>query len=473
MSLFQIKSKYFFGILNAINDDIYISDKNGRALWANYSAIKNCGIPLEQMIGKNASELEKQGIFKPSIVKKAYETMKTTTTVQKLPNGQKYLATGYVVFNDNDELKYIIAHRRDITQVIQDTSNMELKDVEILLQQYIDEIQKINIQQQIADFQETSFVGQSQNYIEVLDTVRKIASVDTTVLITGETGVGKNVVAKQIHNYGERREKPFIHINCASIPESLIESELFGYEKGAFTGASSTGKLGLIKLAEHGTLFLDEISELPLQMQSKLLQVLQDKTYMPIGGNKTYKSDVRIIAATNTNLEELTKKKEFRSDLFYRLNVLPIALPPLRERKKDILPLLNFYLKKLNAQHRKQKALSKKTITILKNYNWPGNIRELENLIERLVILTNHSEISLSDLPKFVLNENNENEDLQFVPQGESLSRTLQIIEKNMIEQAYKKHSSIRKTASSLGVTSSLLMRRLQKYNIEKKETLT
>ncbi|TCP23748.1 PAS domain S-box-containing protein [Scopulibacillus darangshiensis] len=463
---FQLDPKYFFQILNAIDDDIYISDKNGTTLWVNDSGQKNCGMSREELIGKKATELEQQGVFKPSAIKRALEAMKTITTVQKLPNGKKFMGTGHVILDYQEELKYVIAHRRDITNVVQNTSDLELKEIESLLQRYIQEIRKTNIRERLSNKDKHAFIGQSLAYVRLTELIEKIAGVDTTVLITGETGVGKNLAAEQIHNLSERCDNPLIHINCAAIPESLIESELFGYERGSFTGANSKGKAGLVKLAEHGTLFLDEISELPLHIQSKLLQLLQNKTYMPIGAAKTYEADVRIIAATNQNLEKLIKDGQFRADLFYRLNVLPVKMPPLRERKEDIFPLLYFYLKKFNVRHHKQRHFSSKVIKILQNYDWPGNIRELENLVEQLVVIAEQDDIFHSDLPEHFWEECDEKEDLLSIPSGDSLTVSLQNIEKKIIRKAYKKHKTIRKTANALGITHSLLMRRLKKYDI-------
>ncbi|OIK15104.1 transcriptional regulator [Bacillus sp. MUM 116] len=467
---FQIDPEYFFQILNAIDDDIYISDKNGTTLWVNDSVQRNCGMSKKELIGKSATELEQQGIFQPSAIKRALEARKTITTVQKLLNGKKFLGTGHVILDHQKRLKYAIAHRRDITNVVKNTSDFELKKIESLLQRYIQEIRKMNIRLPMFNKDEHSFFGQSRAYARLSELIEKIAGVNSTVLITGETGVGKSLTAKQIHNISERCDNPFIHINCAAIPESLIESELFGYERGSFTGANSNGKVGLVKLAEHGTLFLDEISEMPLHIQPKLLQLLQSKTYMPIGASKTYKADVRFIAATNRDLEGLVKSGQFRADLFYRLNVLPVEIPSLCERKEDIFPFLVFYLKKFNALHHKQRIFSRKVIKILENYDWPGNIRELENLVEQLVVLANQDEISLSDLPEHFREECDEELESQFISHGKSLTDTLQNIEKKIIGKAYKKHKTVRKTANALGITHSLLMRRFKKYDISQEK---
>ncbi|NPA54047.1 MAG: sigma-54-dependent Fis family transcriptional regulator [Aquificae bacterium] len=231
-------------------------------------------------------------------------------------------------------------------------------------------------------------VAESKKMKEILETAKKVAPFDATVLITGESGTGKEVLAKFIHKNSKRKDKPFIAINCGAIPDELLEAELFGYKKGAFTGASSDKK-GLIEEADGGTILLDEIGDLPLNLQVKLLRLLQEGEIKPLGSSKTKKVDVRFIAATNQNLEQLVKEGKFREDLYYRLNVIKIHIPPLKERKEDILPLTKFFIKKYSMKYNiKPKTLSEKAISELLSYDWPGNVRELENTIERLVLMT-------------------------------------------------------------------------------------
>lgn len=331
---FEISPHYFLEIFNSISDGIYISDKNGKTLWMNKASERMCERSRKEMIGKSVAQLENEGIFSPSATKLTLESRQTVSTVQEMANGRKYMVTGHLILNAKNDIQYVIAHSRDITEVVRTASKIE--DMEALLRRYSQEIRRMNNKFVLLNDKDFHFVGQSNAYNMLLELIEKVAGVETTVLITGETGVGKNVAAQQIHKLSERHDKPFVQINCASIPESLIESELFGYQKGAFTGASANGKIGLVKMAEQGTLFLDEIGELPLHLQSKLLQLLQDKTYMPIGASKLLKADVRIIAATNRDLEKMVANGKFRADLYYRLNILPVKIPPLRERKEDI-----------------------------------------------------------------------------------------------------------------------------------------
>lgn len=248
----------------------------------------------------------------------------------------------------------------------------------------------------------TTFVGQSSEMKKVFNIIDKLSRVDTAVLIRGESGTGKELVANAVHYNGPRKEERFVTVNCSAIPETLIESEFFGHEKGAFTGADSR-KIGKFQYADGGTLFLDEIGDISAGMQVKLLRVLQEKRFTPVGANREVEVNVRIIAATNRNLEEMIKKGEFREDLFYRLNVLPIFLPPLRERKDDIEALAYYFIEKFNQVHRKNiKKITPQAMQLLKNYNWPGNIRELENVIEHAFVIENSNEITVQSLPETI-----------------------------------------------------------------------
>ncbi|MED1950643.1 sigma-54 interaction domain-containing protein [Brevibacillus centrosporus] len=463
-----IKPEFFEKILNALNIGIYIADKNGTTLWMNTTSERELEIPREEMIGKNIAELEKTGVYKPSAMHIALqENRKTVTAVQQIPK-RKVLVTANLIYSDQGELEYLVTHGIDMFNAIRNSPTLDTNEFESLLQRYVEEVRNFNVLKLSLVEQDQPFVGRSEAFLKLSQLISKIATVETTVLITGETGVGKNVVAQKIHYASARYDKPFVHINCAAIPESLLESELFGYEKGAFTGAKTSGKPGLVKQADKGTLFLDEISELPLHLQSKLLQLLQNKTYIPIGSVQTEKADVRIIAASNCNLEELVKGGKFRSDLFYRLNVLPVVIPALRERREDIFPLLYSHLEKFNARHQRKRTFSTQAVEALQNYRWPGNIRELENVVEQLVILAVEDTISLSDLPKHILADTQTDEYLYAIPAGSSLTDIVEGVEKRAIELAYRQHKSTRKAARSLGITHSMLVRRLAKYHIQK-----
>ncbi len=310
-------------------------------------------------------------------------------------------------------------------------------------------------------------IGKSKAIKEITGIINKIAPTPATVLITGESGVGKEVIAKAIHYNSPRRDKPFVKINCAAIPEDLLESELFGYEKGAFTGANKTKK-GKFEIANGGTIFLDEIGDMPLILQSKLLRVLQEKEIERLGGNSPIKIDVRIIAATNKNLEKMVLEGTFREDLYYRLNVISIYVPPLRERKEDIPLLVFYFLDKFNREYNKNLEISDELLEILKNYQWPGNIRQLQNTVERMVILAKGKVLTEDDLPvdiKKSLGKKTYTKKIKEIPK--ELPKTVEEIEKEAIIKALEDTGYvIKKAAEKLGMTQRQVRYRIEKYNI-------
>ncbi len=452
----------FIDILNTLADGIFIADAQGTTLWLNNASENLCGLPKAELIGQNVSDLEEMGIFSPSVTRLVLETGKPTTTIQLVNNKGKFLVTGHIIPDEDGRPELIVSHSRDITEAARASSQLE--ETVALLKRYSEEIQLMKWEASKSSSQ--TMIGNSRSYLALLELMKKAAPVDTTVFITGETGVGKSYLAEQIHQLSERSSGPFIHVNCSAIPETLIESELFGYHKGAFTGASHSGKIGLVKMADKGTLFLDEISELPYHLQSKLLLLLQNKTFMPIGGTKTYTADIRIITATNANLQELVRLGKFRHDLYYRLNILPINVPPLRERKDDIFPLLHHNLQRFNSKHNQKRRFSPEALDVLHQYEWPGNVRELENLVERIIITSKLDEIQVSDLPE-ELRSIRELEEGILSLGSLSLTERMEKIEMEFILQALRTHKTTRKTAAALGITQSLLMRRIKKYGIQ------
>jgi DNA-binding NtrC family response regulator len=321
---------------------------------------------------------------------------------------------------------------------------------------------------------ESEFVGNSQKMREVYGLIYKLCKVDTTVLVRGENGTGKELVAKAIHFNSPRKSGAFVAINCGAIPENLMESELFGHEKGSFTGASER-KIGKFQLATNGTLFLDEIGELKPEMQVKLLRVLQEKKFLPVGSNREVKSNARIIAATNRNLEKMIEDGSFREDLFYRLNVMPIFLPPLRERKDDIAALAQHFIKKFSKSHQSMiQGLMPDTLEVLKNYRWPGNIRELENAIERSFIVENSQNIHVQSLPDAVrlsATQNTKPESISgaIKAPGQALDFELfkEQAEKDFIISALKANKGkINQTVALANIPKNTLLRKIKKYEI-------
>ncbi|MFS0784048.1 sigma-54 interaction domain-containing protein [Bacillus sp. 1P06AnD] len=460
--LHDLNEHFMFDVLNSLEDGIWILDKDGNVLWVNDQVKESFKeITDTELLADNVMDMEERGIFFPSIARLVIEHRNFVSTVQVTKNNVILLVSGNYIPDENGHIKYIITHARELSKTLKAT--IEPEKTEALLQQYRQQMKQVILQK----YRETDdhLIGQSKAVMTMFDWIEKVADVDTTILLTGETGVGKSTVAHKIHQLGNRNNQPFIHLNCGAIPETLLESELFGYKKGAFTGASHNGKPGLIAAANRGTLFLDEIAEFPLRLQVKLLQFLQNKTYLPLGDSKLRKADVRIIAATNASLQDRVKEGSFRADLFYRLNILPFTIPPLREHKEDIIPLVHFYLQKYNQKYGKIHTLSEKLINALYNHRWEGNIRELENLLERLVITTEQREITLTDLPKEFDLETEELEEAVEEITG-TLPEQLEKIEKNRIMNTYKELQSTRKTAQKLGVSQSYIIRRLKKYNL-------
>lgn len=318
-------------------------------------------------------------------------------------------------------------------------------------------------------------IGHSKPMQEVFSVIDKISSSNVTALLLGESGTGKELVAKAIHEGGGRKDKSFIKVNCAALPETLLESELFGHEKGAFTGAHMS-RAGRFELADGGTIFLDEIGEMPLGLQAKMLRVLQEKQFERIGGTKTFTVDLRIVAATNVSLEEAVAEGKFRADLFYRLNVVPIQLPPLRERREDVPLLFSHFLKQSNERNGKEIKITSELLDFLTNYNWPGNVREMQNLVERMVILAESDRLTLADLPPSLFGEESIKPVVKEVvvtrrtePEIQQGRRSLEDIEKAEIEMALRRNGWVQvRAAKELGLTERQIGYRIKKYGLNR-----
>lgn len=306
-----------------------------------------------------------------------WKRKKVTALSTILTNNKKVLITGNPFFDDKGEVTQVMTVMRDLTELIKLKDKLE--KIEKKNEKYLNELSYFRNKL----LKSTNLIGESMKMKEVKELIKYIAKTEATILITGETGCGKEVVSKEIHDRSNRKDSPYIKVNCAAIPDTLIESELFGYDKGAFTGALNKEKLGMFEMANKGTILLDEIGDMPLNLQSKLLRVLQEKEILRVGGTKSIKLDVRVIASTNQHLDELVKMGKFREDLYYRLNVVPIKIPHLRERKEDIPILVHSFLTRLNTKYGKEKSFDSESMEALESYNWPGNVRELQNVIER------------------------------------------------------------------------------------------
>lgn len=454
------------GILKASNDNIVIADGDGKVLRVSPNCEEIYGQSQSYLIGKSVFELEKENIFAPSVTVRVLKERKEVQVMQETETGRVVMATGIPVFDDDKNILRIISFSHDLTEIQRLKEDYE--QLQVKMKQYQSEIEELK--------ENDAFIGnvvfKSKKMLQISELVKRVAKSDATVLLLGESGVGKNVFARALHDHSERKEETFIEVNCGAVPSSLFESEMFGYEAGSFTGANKKGKTGLIEMADKGTLFLDEIGELPLDIQVKLLQVLQNKKVTRIGGNASKEVDFRLIAATNQNLKEKVTEGKFRQDLFYRLNVIPIEIPPLRERKEDIYQLIHHYLSKINEKYRTNKVLHSTTIDALMNYEWPGNVRELENLLERLVITSDTSTIYPSNLP---FTDEKEYPDADwstleaFESRGLTLQEALEEVEEKWLRRAYRQYKSTYEMAEFLGLSQPTVVRRLKKYHINSK----
>lgn len=432
-------------------DQVTIFDENGILT----KVYKNCdgyfGVSESELIGKSSYELEKIGVFSQSVTSLVLKEKKKVSIIQSTGGGKRLMVTGTPIWNDSGQLTRVINISRDVTQV--ENLNYQLLEMEKILEWYRDELRK---RQTIKD---TVVVGSSEEIQKITYLIQKVASTDITILLLGETGVGKSFFAKLIHQLSRQRDKNFIHVNCNAIPEALFESELFGYAEGAFTGAAKSGRKGLLELAQNGTIFLDEIGDLPLPIQIKLLNVLQEKSFYKIGSSVPVELKARIITATNKDLLKLVKEGKFREDLYYRLNVLPIQIPSLRSRSMDIQIIAKFFLDKFNTKYNAQKQLSSDAFLILGRYSWPGNIRELENLMERLVITSDSPTITAGDVVNILQVEENA---LLDATDTMPLKKAVEIFEKQLIRKALEKYKSTRKAAKALDIAQSTIVKKMK-----------
>ena len=452
----MIDAKSLVEMLESSYDGIWITDGSGKILFANSANASLLGVTREDLVGKSTEELLEKKIFSDSVILEAIEQKRQTSKVCYNYNTRlTVLATATPIFDEQGQVRYVFNNVRDITALNSMQSSLRDKDEIIRLQNKQLENMKMRLGMSM-------IIANSKAFREVVELAQRVATFDgATVLILGESGTGKELVAELIVNHSPRKDKPYLQVNCGAIPENLIESELFGYEKGAFTGADNKGHKGLFEAANGGTVFLDEIGDLPLHMQVKLLRVLQQRKVTRVGGTEPIDIDVRVIAATNKNLEQMVREERFREDLYYRLNVVSIQIPPLRERKEDIVPLLNHFLMVVNQKYHTQKSIFSDTIDAFENYPWPGNVRELENLLENLVITTPGDIIKRENLPeKFWAAGSGtaSDQDGEILP----LKQTVEQAEQAAIQRAIRQCGSVRKAASALGVDPSTIVRKMQ-----------
>ncbi|MED3564354.1 sigma-54 interaction domain-containing protein, partial [Bacillus xiapuensis] len=413
----ELNMETLIKILDYSSDEIFVLDKNRKIIYVNEACKKHYGLNKEEVLGKTSEELFNEGYWYPSIFPDILERKEPITMKQTTILGAELLTSVVPILNDNKEVELIV------------TTARELQSYNLLKV-----IEKNSNQSKETENPFGSIMTNNEKMKNVLKFAKKVAATNSTLLILGESGTGKSILANYIHENSSRKNGPFLTINCAAIPAELIESELFGYTPGSFTNANRSGKKGILEYADGGTLFLDEIGDMPLPLQAKILQVIQEKKFIPIGGNKEKTVDIRIITATNQDLSTMVKNNTFREDLYYRLNVVDIQMLPLRERQEDIIPLIYNFLYKFNRIHEMNKLISKECLEWLSHYSWPGNVRQLENLIEKLFIVSSDV-ISIDDLPEGIYNQGlKQIEDTA----PTSLSQAVELAKKEMVRKSYK-----------------------------------
>lgn len=430
-------------ILDYSSDEIFVLDKDTRIVYVNRICEKHYGVRKDDVVGRYNDDFFNEGYWTPSAVPPVLEKKEPVSIRQQTNIGAELLTRGFPILNDQNEIEYMVftaTEIKDFTRLTK-TEEKHLQD---------------NVKSEFTN----SVITNNQKVRKILSFCEKVAPTDSTVLVHGQSGTGKGVIAYHLHKLSKRKDGPFLNVNCAAIPEELLESELFGYTAGSFTGANKEGKIGLFEAADNGTIFLDEIGELALPLQAKVLQVIQDKKFIPVGSNVSKTVNVRIIAATNQDLLKMVENKTFREDLYYRLNVIDIHMPPLHERKEDIVPLAYSFLSKFNEKYNSNKIISEECLTVLFHYSWPGNVRQLENLMERLVI-TSEAVIEVEDLPEVILEKIKDIPELVY---SNSLEKALDDVAGTMVRRSYQKFGTSRGVATDLQISQSKASRLIREY---------
>lgn len=449
-------------IIESSSDGLFVCDGSGRIIHMNPVSARINRVSPEKVIGRDYLDAAKDGyVILPSAALEAIKNRDVVSLLQENRYGLKLISTATPVFDDNGDIFRVVVSERDITEI--DHLQRELEVQQALGDQFRNQV--LEMQQEYLD--SCPVVAKSPAMINVLNQAMKLSKVDSTVLILGESGVGKSLIADLIHRHSRRADNPLIKINCGAIPETLIEAELFGYNKGAFTGAVSN-KPGHLELADGGTLFLDEVAELPLASQVKLLRFMEDGQITRLGGTVSRKVVVRILAASNRDLEKLVEEKLFRLDLYYRLSVIPLLIPPLRERKECVLPLIRSFVDLFAERSSTAKRLTRAAIDLLAGYSFPGNVRELMNICERLVVMTDTELIDVSDLPKSVVMGSEEEHSAATVnwPEVMSMNQILECVERAVLVEASRRCRNQHEIATALDMSQPTVARKLQKYGV-------
>ncbi|ADL08421.1 sigma-54 interaction domain-containing protein [Thermosediminibacter oceani] len=447
-------------ILENINEGICVIDRSRRVIYWNRQAEKLYGIKKDQILGRDIVQF-----FPNALALEVLKTGKPIEYVEHRPREGNVVVISSIPIKKDGELLGVVSIDQDITEIRKLSYELQKARNRIQYLEYVEEeIKKLH-----RDFNFENIVYKSKTMYDLILLAMKVAESDASVLIQGESGTGKDLFARAIHQGSQRKDKPFVVVDCSSIPESLLESELFGYEPGAFTGAQKKGKPGKFELAEGGTVFLDEIGEMPLEMQSKLLRVLENREFYRVGGVKPVKVNIRIISATNRDLAEMVKQGKFREDLFYRLDVVSLKIPPLRERPEDIPVLIDYYLKKYSVENKKViDRIEPAAVEMLLNYPWPGNVRELKNVVERLVILAEDGSILAEHLPQSIKKYFENTTRITDKDRFMKLEQVVAEAEKKAITHALKMTGNNKaKAAEMLGIPRSTLYYKIKTLKIE------
>ncbi|MDV9595192.1 sigma 54-interacting transcriptional regulator [Clostridioides difficile] len=468
--------EFYQKILEASHDEICVSDDKGIIIYCNKAFEENYGLKKEDILGKNVSFLEDSGYSTKSPIPIVLKTKTKFSLEQDTQTGKKLIITATPIFDENGHLEFTVENCRDITEL--NNIKNKLEDTKKQVKKYKSEVETLY---RTALRIEDTVIMDGIVMRPIINTVNHVSKTDVSVLLLGESGTGKSSLARYIHHNSNRSNGPFITINCATISPQLLESELFGYTSGAFTGASTKGKVGLVELANGGTLFLDEIGDIPQNLQAKFLQLIQDRTFTPVGSLKNKKVYIRIISATNVDLVSKVKEKKFREDLYYRLNVIEIKLPPLRERRDNLVEIIKYYFNRYSSDFNLNKTISKEAMDAIANYRFPGNIRELQNIIQKILLTCTDNHITIDDLPNIltknihITNNGNKTHISQINKviisdskstnyKNKNFDTLIKEYEKNIILDAYEKFGSSYKVAKHLEISQSKANRLIRKY---------
>ena len=449
-------------IFKASHDGIWVCDGHGKVIDINEASEKLNGIHAKHIIGKNVTDLVNGGLFDRSVTLEVLETKRQVSVIQEIKRTKKILlATGTPAFDDEGNIFLVVVNERDMTQL--NAIQKQLEQSRMVTEKYKDKLAELSL----LELKDQEIVAEDKKMRQVLHLALKLAHLSASdILILGESGTGKGLLAKFIHKNSNRSKKPFIQINCAALPENLLEAELFGYEKGAFTGARQEGKAGLFELAHEGTLFLDEIGDLPHSLQAKLLKYLDDHEIMRLGGLKSKKIDCTIIAATNRDLEGLVQQKRFRRDLFFRLNTFTIRIPALRERTDDIFELVSFYMQKYGKAYRLNRRISPDALKALQAYPFPGNVRELKNILKKAVIMSEHESVDEMINQSLSADAGHCVTPSIHAHQGKGMTDQIFDVEKEILQNAMTRCKSTREMARYLKISQPTVVRKLKKHRL-------